>query len=142
MGRELQLHPGLAIMAIYDEPIDPWKGATQGYHSLQYLEEHIKLEVLWSPPSVLAARLPGIGHDYQRYLLQYDRMAPFDVIIAAERSRGTVRARRGGLGSGHHLPLRRRRTWRSSSAASASSRTSAGRRARWASCPGSTACPS
>jgi choline dehydrogenase-like flavoprotein len=96
VGRELQLHPGLAIMAIYDEPIDPWKGATQGYHSLHYLQEHIKLEVLWSPPAVLAARLPGIGHDYQRYLLQYDRMAPFDVIVAADRSRGTVRARRAG----------------------------------------------
>jgi choline dehydrogenase-like flavoprotein len=96
VGRELQLHPGLAIMAIYDEAIDPWKGATQGYHSLHYLEEHIKLEVLWSPPAVLAARLPGVGHDYQRYLLQYDRMAPFDVIIAADRSRGAVRARRSG----------------------------------------------
>jgi choline dehydrogenase-like flavoprotein len=96
VGKDLQLHPGLAIMAIYDTPIDPWKGATQGYHSLHYLEEHIKLEVLWSPPAVLAARLPGIGHDYQRRLLQYDRMAPFDVIIAADRSRGTVRARRSG----------------------------------------------
>ena len=41
-------------------------------------------------------RLPGIGDDYQRTLLQYDRMAPFDVIIAADRSRGTVRARRAG----------------------------------------------
>jgi choline dehydrogenase-like flavoprotein len=96
VGKDLQLHPGLAIMAIYDEPIDPWKGATQGYHSLHYLEDKIKLEVLWSPPAVLAARLPGIGHDYQRTLLQYDRMAPFDVIIAADRSRGTVRARRSG----------------------------------------------
>jgi choline dehydrogenase-like flavoprotein len=96
VGEDLQLHPGLAIMAIYEDPIDPWKGATQGYHSLHYIEEHIKLEVLWSPPAVLAARLPGIGHDYQRYLLQYDRMAPFDVIIAAHRSRGSVRARRSG----------------------------------------------
>lgn len=96
VGKDLQLHPGLAIMAIYDEPIDPWRGATQGYHSLHFIEEHIKLEVLWSPPAVLAARLPGIGHDYQHQLLQYDRMAPFDVIIAAERSRGAVRARRAG----------------------------------------------
>lgn len=94
-GKELQLHPGLAIMAIYDEPIDPWKGATQGFHSLHYLEEHIKLEVLWSPPAVLAARLPGLGHEFQGTLLTYDRMAPFDVIIAADRSRGSVRAKRG-----------------------------------------------
>lgn len=96
VGRELQLHPGLAVMALYDEPIDPWKGATQGYHSLHFLEEHIKLEVLWSPPAVLAARFPGFGHDFQGHLLSYDRMAPFDVIIAADHSRGTVRARRSG----------------------------------------------
>jgi choline dehydrogenase-like flavoprotein len=96
IGQDLQLHPGLAVMAIYEDAVDPWKGATQGYHSLHYLEDKIKLEVLWSPPAVLAARLPGIGHDYQQHLLRYDRMAPFDVIIAAEHSRGHVRARRSG----------------------------------------------
>jgi choline dehydrogenase-like flavoprotein len=97
VGRELQVHPGLAIMAIFPDPIDPWKGATQGYHSLHFLEEGMKLEVLWAPPAVLAARFPGFGHDFQQHLTTYNRMAPFDVIIAAERSRGTVRAKRGGL---------------------------------------------
>ncbi len=96
VGRELMLHPGLAIMAVYPEVIDPWKGATQGFHSLHFLREGIKLEVLWSPPGVLAARMPGLGHDYQRHLLTYERMAPFDVIIAADRSRGEVKAKRGG----------------------------------------------
>jgi choline dehydrogenase-like flavoprotein len=95
VGSELQLHPGLAIMAIFPDPIHPWEGATQGYHSLQFLDEGIKLEVLWAPPAVLAARLPGLGHDYQHHLTTYDRMAPFDVIIAADRSRGTVRPKRG-----------------------------------------------
>lgn len=97
VGSDLQLHPGLAIMAVFPDPIDPWQGATQGYHSLQFLEEGLKLEVLWSPPAVLAARFPGLGHDYQRHLRTYHRMAPFDVIVAADASRGTVRPRRGGL---------------------------------------------
>ncbi|AKT41386.1 FAD-dependent oxidoreductase [Chondromyces crocatus] len=97
VGRELQLHPGLAVMAVFPERIDPWAGATQGYHSLHFLEEGLKLEVLWSPPAVLAARFPGLGHELQRYFQAYDRMAPFDVIIAAERSRGSVRLRRGTL---------------------------------------------
>ncbi len=92
VGEELQFHPGLAVMAVYDEVIDPWVGATQGYHSLHFLEEGIKLEVLWAPPSILATRLAGIGHAYQQSLLDYDRMAPFDVIAAADRSRGRVRA--------------------------------------------------
>jgi choline dehydrogenase-like flavoprotein len=83
-------------MAVFDARIDPWAGATQGYHSLHYLDEGLKLEVLWSPPAVLAARFPGLGHDYQRHLCTYDRMAPFDVIVAAEGSRGVVRPQRGG----------------------------------------------
>lgn len=96
VGNELQFHPGLAIMAVYEEAIDPWVGATQGYHSLHHLKEGLKLEVLWAPPAILATRLPGIGHAYQRNLLNYDRMAPFDVIAAADRSRGRVRASRFG----------------------------------------------
>ena len=95
VGRDLRFHPGLALMALFPERIDPWKGATQGYHSLHYLEKGLKLEVLWSPPAVLATRLPGLGHDYQRHLLGYDRMAPFDVICAADKSSGRVRPRPG-----------------------------------------------
>jgi choline dehydrogenase-like flavoprotein len=97
VGRDLRFHPGLAVMAVFPERIDPWKGATQGYHSLHYLREGLKLEVLWSPPAVLAARLPGIGHEYQEHLLRYDHMAPFDVICAADRSSGEVRARGDAL---------------------------------------------
>lgn len=93
VGEDLGLHPGLAIMAIFPHAIRPWEGATQGYHSLHFLEEGLKLEVLWAPPAVLAARLPGLGHDYQRHLMGYERMAPFDVIAATERSTGSVRPR-------------------------------------------------
>jgi choline dehydrogenase-like flavoprotein len=95
VGRELQFHPGYAIMAFFEEPVHPWQGATQGWQSLEYLKEGLKLEVLWAPPSVLAARLPGMGHAFQKHLLSYDHMAPFDVIVAPEHSIGRVRAKRG-----------------------------------------------
>jgi choline dehydrogenase-like flavoprotein len=97
VGRELQFHPGYAIMAMFEEPVHPWQGATQGYHSLEYLKEGLKLEVLWAPPSVLAARLPGMGHAFQSHLLSYDHMAPFDVIVAPEHSVGRVKAKRTGF---------------------------------------------
>lgn len=96
VGRELRFHPGLAIMAMFPDKIDPWKGATQGYHSLDYLKRGLKFEVLWSPPAVLATRMPGLGHDYQRHLLRYDHLAPFDVICAADNSSGSVRPKRKG----------------------------------------------
>ena len=96
VGQDLRFHPGLAIMAMFPDRIDPWKGATQGYHSLEYLEKGLKFEVLWSPPAVLATRLPGLGHEYQEHLMRYDHLAPFDVICAADNSSGRVRPRPGG----------------------------------------------
>ncbi len=98
VGKHLQLHPGMAFYAVYPEPIDPWQGATQGYHSLEYLEQGMKFEVLWGPPSVLATRLPGIGLPYQERLRRFSHYGCFDVIIAAEHSTGSVRPR---LGSWH-----------------------------------------
>lgn len=95
VGKELQFHPGLAVMGVFPEPIYPWRGAAQGYHSLQFLREGIKLEVLWASAAILAARLPGFGHDFKAHLVNYKRMAPFDVLIAADHSRGEVRAKRG-----------------------------------------------
>lgn len=97
VGQDLRFHPGLAVMAMFPEKIDPWKGATQGYHSLHYLEEGLKFEVLWSPPAVLATRMPGLGHEYQKHLLKYDHLAPFDVICAADNSVGEVKLRRGSM---------------------------------------------
>jgi choline dehydrogenase-like flavoprotein len=97
VGQDLRFHPGLAIMAMFPEKIDPWKGATQGFHSLHYLEEGLKFEVLWSPPAVLATRMPGFGHEYQQHLLRYDHLAPFDVICAADKSVGSVTPRRGSF---------------------------------------------
>jgi choline dehydrogenase-like flavoprotein len=97
VGRELQTHPGLAIMAIFDHAVRPFRGATQGYHSCAFLEQGMKLEVLWGPPEVLATRLPGLGAEFQRHLLSYDRMAPYDVFVAADRSRGRVTPKRGSF---------------------------------------------
>ncbi len=91
VGRELQLHPGLALMAVFADPIYPWQGVTQGYHSLAFLDKGIKLEVLWAPPALLAARLPGLGSEFLQHLANYERMAPYDVFVAADASRGQVR---------------------------------------------------
>lgn len=96
-GRHLQAHPGLATMALFAEPVRPWRGATQGYHSCHFLEEGLKLEVLWSPPPIIATRFPGFGHEFKDQLATFDRAAPFDVIVDGSDSRGSVTARPFGL---------------------------------------------
>ncbi len=91
-GRHLRAHPGLAVCALFDHVINPFEGATQGYHSLHFLEQGMKLEVLWGPPAILAVRFPGFGEPLKRHLVAFDRMAPFDVFTHAPHSEGEVRA--------------------------------------------------
>jgi choline dehydrogenase-like flavoprotein len=95
VGRNLQFHPGVAIAGVFPERIDPRFGATQGYQSLHFLAEGFKLETLWAPPSVLAVRTPGFGHELKARYAEFPHTSIFDAITSANRSLGTVRARGG-----------------------------------------------
>jgi choline dehydrogenase-like flavoprotein len=97
VGENLQFHPGTAVMGIFPDSTEPAFGATQGWHSLQFLREGFKLETLWAPPGVLAVRLPGLGHDYKRHLLEIRHAAVWDAITSCHRSLGRVRARWRGM---------------------------------------------
>lgn len=97
VGRNLQFHPGVAVMGVFDEPIHAAFGATQGYQSLHFLEEGFKLETLWAPPAVFAVRLPGAGHELKARLAEIRHASIFDAIGSCHRSLGTVRARRGSM---------------------------------------------
>ncbi len=95
VGRNLQFHPGIAVLGIFPEKVDPGFGATQGYQSLAFLREGYKLETLWAPAAILAVRFPGFGHDLKKRLAQVPYAANWDAIATCHRSLGTVRARRG-----------------------------------------------
>ena len=96
-GRNLQFHPGVAVMGVFDSPTDPGFGATQGYHSLAFVERGYKIETFWGPPGVLAMRLPGQGLAYKENLARLRHAAVFDAIATVNRSHGRVRLRRGSL---------------------------------------------
>ncbi len=95
IGRDLQAHPGAAIMGIFDEVVDPWVGATQGYQSLEFIEQGFKMEVLWAPPEVLSVRFPDFGHTFKSHLASLKHSALWDAFFALKKSRGRVRARPG-----------------------------------------------
>jgi len=92
-GKHLRAHPGVAVLAVFPYRVDPWRGASQGYQSLHFLREGIKMEVLWSPPPIIATRFPGFGLEFKDQLATFDRSAPFDVIADGSDSEGTVSGR-------------------------------------------------
>jgi len=97
VGENLQFHPGTAAMGVFPERTDPQFGATQGYQSLQFVGEGFKLETLWTPPGLLAVRVPGFGHELKRQLAEIPFSAEWDAIISTNRSLGRVVPRRSGL---------------------------------------------
>ena len=95
IGKDLQAHPGAALTGIFPDPVDPWIGATQGYQSLEFLEQGFKLEVIWAPPEVLAVRFPDFGHQLKAHLAQMRYSAFWDAFFALKHSKGVVRTRPG-----------------------------------------------
>ncbi len=92
-GKNLKAHPGLAVLAVFPHEVNPWEGASQGYHSLHDLRDGLKYEVLWSPPPIIATRFSGFGMEFKDQLGTFDRAAPFDVIVDGGDSEGSVFAR-------------------------------------------------
>jgi len=96
IGANLRMHPSGFHMGVFDEKVQPWLGATQGYHATEFLEQGIKLESLWASPAVLAIRFPGIGKQLKRYMSQLEHMATFATWVSGDDSSGTVRTPVGG----------------------------------------------
>ena len=79
------------MFGIFDEVVNPWEGANQGWGSGEFLDQDIKLEVIWGPPAYLAVRLPGFGTELQSYLANYRHAAAWDSMVrGASRGRVTV----------------------------------------------------
>lgn len=97
VGENLQFHPGVAVMGIFPDLVNPQFGATQGYQSRQFLDEGFKLETLWAPPAITAVRLPGSGMALKERLSDIPRSAIWDAIGSCNLSLGRVGSRRRTL---------------------------------------------
>ncbi|MBW2256651.1 MAG: NAD(P)-dependent oxidoreductase, partial [Deltaproteobacteria bacterium] len=92
VGANFRLHPSGFHMGFFKEKVEPWKGATQGYHCLEFLDEGVKLESMWASTALLALRFPGAGKQLKRYLSKYGHAATWATWVSGEDSTGTVRA--------------------------------------------------
>ncbi len=95
LGRNLSIHPALAVMALFDEKLDGGNAIPQGYSIEHFHDEGILFEGAFAPLDLAAASFTMIGPRFVELLEKYDRLACFGVMIE-DVSRGRVRRGPGG----------------------------------------------
>lgn len=84
VGRNLTLHPGARVTALFDRDVSAWKGALQSAYSDAFEGEGITLNSVFAPINVLAATLPGTGAELARYTSQMRNLAAFGAMVHDE----------------------------------------------------------
>jgi long-chain-alcohol oxidase len=75
VGRGLRLHPGTAVLGIFDEPLKPWEGTMQSIFSDQFIDldgDHhgVKIESGPMHPAILALAIPWRDPTHYRRLMR------------------------------------------------------------------------
>jgi choline dehydrogenase-like flavoprotein len=96
VGKYFRAHPGTGVFGVYDDPVDPWRGATQGWASTKFREEPgLKLETLSLPLDMVAGRWSGGGRQLMERLRAFRHTAMWIHAVRAE-STGVVKPGFGG----------------------------------------------
>lgn len=98
MGRTFTMHLFGRAVAVMDEPVDPWVGATQGWGAVSPDISDLKNESLWALPSLIMVKWGGLG---QRWVRQIRDARNVCVVVAVCRGwrPGRVRVRQDGTPS-------------------------------------------
>jgi len=83
VGAHFQAHPGTAMVGVFDDPVRPWSGATQGYEIDHYRKERMKLETIGLQPELAGVRLPYVGAELMRSLADFGHVAIWAVLCRA-----------------------------------------------------------
>ncbi len=96
VGKFFRAHPGTGVFGVYDEPVDPWFGATQGWASTKFRDDPgLKLETLSLPLDMVAGRWAGGGKELMERIRDFRHAAMWIHAVRAE-STGEVKAGLGG----------------------------------------------
>lgn len=91
LGRHLSLHPGLAVAALFDEPVVGWQGAHQAYQVREFEDDGIVMAAVNLPPSLVARAAHLDGPDLAAMMAAYDHVVTAGVLVE-DTSRGRVRS--------------------------------------------------
>ncbi|MCC7077443.1 MAG: GMC family oxidoreductase [Acidimicrobiia bacterium] len=92
VGRNLHIHPGIGVTALFDHELTPWKGVMQSWHVDERLRDGILLEATFPPPGIgySAGGVPGTGRAQKDLMARYAEMASIGSIVS-DSSSGRVR---------------------------------------------------
>ena len=74
LGRNLAVHPGSAVVAMFDEPVYGWRGAHQSLQVREFEDEGIVLAAVNLPPALVARALPFDGDELAKVMTGYNHM--------------------------------------------------------------------
>jgi len=90
VGERFTAHPGFSVGGIFDTPVRPGAGATQGYESTHLGSLGMKVEALGLPRALAAARLPGAGAVMGSLVDRIDHLAVWGCLLRPQQH-GTVK---------------------------------------------------
>lgn len=90
IGKGLTLHPNAKVAAIFDEPVEGWKGVHQAYQVREFQDEGYLMAAVNIPPSMLAMSLPHWGPGLRDIMAAYDRTVIAGILVEDTTS-GSVR---------------------------------------------------
>jgi choline dehydrogenase-like flavoprotein len=96
VGETLYVHLTGGGVAVMDDIVDPWHGATQGWGAFSSEIPGLKYEALWAAPSLISVNWGGMGLSYLKELENMKHAAVFALVYKGRVS-GKVRRKPGGL---------------------------------------------
>jgi len=91
LGKHFTGHPGAGLICIYPDEVRLWEGATQGWDSEHFRKEwKVKFEALGMHPDLLTSRIPGIGAEFKKNVLDAKRMGNVGCAMVSQ-AEGRVR---------------------------------------------------
>ena len=94
IGRHLRLHPVAVVFALYDEPIEPWKGTPQSVlsdHFARLTGRHgFRLELMPAHPGLLALGLPWESGQQHKHDMSRVRNAAAFIVLTRDSGEGRI----------------------------------------------------
>jgi len=95
VGSSFFAHIGAGILGHFEEVVDPWVGATQGWGAMAPGLDGMKFESLWAPPSLILIRWGDVGEAFLSELAEIKHTTVAGLVYRG-KVRGTVRASASG----------------------------------------------